>query len=289
MDKGVPVTDDGGMKAPSDRMVLWRDSSLPDGLELLSASCFAYSYPAHFHDGFVVAAFSDGAQRHRVSRWSGIATRDTVMIIPPGEVHTGEAVEREHGWKYCAFYPSDRFMNAIADDVLGGQGSLEFGREIARQDPAVASLLSCANTVMARSPDILEKQSRTYAALAAVIARYGRRTRRDPVARLLRADVARAIDYLEAHYGEQVSLGDVATAVGLSEYHFMRTFKAATGLSVHRYLTQIRLKHAKACLAQGVRASEVAITVGLFDQSHLNRQFRMHFGLTPGQFAAACR
>ncbi|WP_459607968.1 helix-turn-helix domain-containing protein [Dickeya oryzae] len=50
----------------------------------------------------------------------------------------------------------------------------------------------------------------------------------------------------------------------MSEFHFMRVFQATTGLSVHRYLTQIRLFRAKALLSQGVSAIETAHSAGFF-------------------------
>ncbi|WP_138466925.1 AraC family transcriptional regulator [Poseidonocella sp. HB161398] len=272
-----------------DRMTLWRDSSLPDGLELLRASCFDHSYPAHFHDEFVIAAFSRGAQRHRVLRREGVAAAGTVMIIHPGEVHAAEAAARDAGWDYCAFYPSARFLEGIADDVLGGRGELDFGSEVIRHDPGATRALNRAHRVMTEAPDVLERECAAYEAFAALIARYGQRARRHAAPGTARAGIRRSLDYLAAQYGGPVSVREAAGAAGLSEYHFMRAFRAATGLSVHGYLTQIRLRHAKALLAAGTGAAEVAASVGFFDQSHLIRQFRRHFGVTPGAYAAACR
>ncbi|MFD2439331.1 AraC family ligand binding domain-containing protein [Paracoccus kondratievae] len=101
------------MTRKRDKISLWRDNSLPDGLELLRASCFDYRYPAHFHEEFVIAAFARGAQRHRIGRHDGVAGAGSVMIIPPGEVQTAEAAERDRGWEYCAFYPSARFLDPL--------------------------------------------------------------------------------------------------------------------------------------------------------------------------------
>lgn len=272
-----------------DRVRLWRDTSLPGGLELLRASCFDHSYPAHFHDEFVIAAFADGAQRHRIARHDGIATAGTVMIIAPGEVHTGAAVERDRGWDYCAFYPSAAFLNTIADDVLGGRGHLDFGRNALRHDTAVTNLLLRANVIVASTPDVLERQCAAYDAFAAVIVRYGERIHPGPEPKPQRANIRQSVDYLQAYLAEPIAIKEVAAIAGLSEYHFMRTFREATGLSVHRYLTQLRLHRAKALLAQGFSAAETAVSVGLFDQSHLIRLFRSHFGITPREFAAACR
>jgi AraC-like DNA-binding protein len=272
-----------------DRMKLWSDTSLPDGLELLRASCFDHSYPAHFHDEFVIAAFSRGAQRHRVLRREGIADAGTVVIIHPGEVHAAEAAERDDGWDYCAFYPSVRFLESIADDLLGGYGQLNFGNDVIRRDLASTHHLFSAHAIITNTPDVLEKQCAAYDAFASVIGRYGNRGRQGTSTKSLRTNIRQATDYLEAHFGEPISIGEVAAVAGLSEYHFMRVFRAATDLSVHRYLTQIRLNRSKALLARGLGAAETAVSVGLFDQSHLIRHFRKHYGVTPREYVTACR
>lgn len=271
-----------------DRMKLWRDTGLPDGLELLRASCFDYSYPAHFHDEFVIAAFSRGAQRHRVLRRNGVAMAGTVMIIHPGEVHAAEAAARDHGWDYCAFYPSSGFLETIADDVLGGHGPLDFGNDVIRHDVDATRLLLRAHAIISNTPDRIEKECAAYDAFGSIIARYGQRTRQGRSLRLVRADIRQSMEYLEAHYWEPVTVGDVAAVAGLSDYHFMRLFRATTGLSVHRYLTQIRLNQAKTLLSRGICAAETAVSVGLFDQSHLIRHFRRHYGVTPSDYAKAC-
>lgn len=272
-----------------DRMKLWRDNGLPDGLELLRASCFDHSYPAHFHDEFVIAAFSRGAQRHRVLRREGVAEAGTVMIIHPGEVHAAEAATRDHGWDYCAFYPSANFLETIADDVLDGRGPLDFGNDVIRHDVEATQHLLRAHAIITSTPDRMEKECAAYDAFGSIITRYGQRSRSGRSTRAVRADMRRSMDYLETHYREPVAVREVAAVAGLSDYHFMRVFRATTGLSVHRYLIQIRLNRAKALLSRGIGSAETAVSVGLFDQSHLIRHFRQHYGVTPREYATACR
>jgi len=272
-----------------DTMRLWRDNSLPDGLELLRASCFDHRYPAHFHEEFVIATFTRGAERYRVSAREGVANAGTLMIIPPGEVHSAEAVERDRGWDYCAFYPSQAFLERIADGVLGGQGALDFGSEVVRHDPVVTRNLLRAHAVVSGSQDAIEKQCAVYEAFGAVIGHYGKRGRRRSRPPTLDVNIRDAVAFLQEHYDRPVTVREVASVVGLSEYHFMRAFRAKSGLSVHSYLTQIRLHRAKALLARGVAAVETALAVGFFDQSHLTNQFRKYFGVTPGAFVAASR
>lgn len=277
------------MKKKRDDIQLWKDKAFQGEMEVLRASCFDHRYPAHFHDEFVMAVFARGAQRTQVCRKTGVAAAGTVMIIHPGEVHTGEAVERDLGWDYCAFYPSETLMNSIADTLLPGKGQINFGREVMHHAPQMAKGLLQSASVLTYSQDAMEKECALFGLLSALITRYGQRTTRSGAMSQARADVRRAVEYLQAHYHQPVSVLDVASAAGLSEFHFMRLFQNTTGLSVHRFLTQIRLTRAKSLLSLGVSAAQTALDVGFFDQSHFSRTFRTHFGVTPGAYAAACR
>jgi len=46
--------------------------------------------------------------------------------------------------------------------------------------------------------------------------------------------VSKALWFIESHFAEDLSLGDVATAGGVSRYHMSRVFGASTGCSVVR-------------------------------------------------------
>ena len=275
------------MRESRDEIKLWRDKGLHGGMEILRASCYEHSYPAHFHDEFVIAAFARGAQRTRICRERGIAAPGTVMIIAPGEVHTGEAVQRDEGWDYCAFYPSQALLNGVAETVLRGKGEVNFGSEGMRHDPKMARRMLQASAVLSESRDPLEKECVMYQVLNLLVGRYGERSVSKGRQDVVRTDIRRAVDFLQCAYMHPVSVKEIAEVAGLSEFYFMRTFQNMTGLSVHQYLTQLRLVRAKALLAKGVSAAQVASDVGFFDQSHLIKHFRAHFGTTPGVFAAA--
>lgn len=270
-----------------DDIKLWRDNELHGGMEILRASCYEHSYPPHFHDEFVIAAFARGAQRTRICRQKGIAAAGTVMVIMPGEVHTGEAVQRDEGWDYCAFYPSQSLINDVAETVLKGRGDVNFGTEGMRHAPRIARRMLHAAQVLNASDDPLEKACVMYHILNILIGNYGERTVKGARQDVMRADIRKAIEFLHSSYAQTLTVKEIATVAGLSEFYFMRTFQAMTGLSVHQYLTQIRLVRAKGLLSRGISASQVASDVGFFDQSHLIKHFRAHFGTTPGLFAAA--
>ncbi|WP_406239282.1 helix-turn-helix domain-containing protein [Acetobacter orientalis] len=85
--------------------------------------------------------------------------------------------------------------------------------------------------------------------------------------------------------------GQIEKAIikNLCEPGRMAALRTMIGLSVHQFLTQIRLNHAKTLLAKGVSAAQTATSVGFYDQSHLINQFRRYFGVTPKQYATTSR
>ena len=94
-----------------------------------------------------------------------------------------------------------------------------------------------------------------------------------------------AISYMEQHFTENVGLDVLAALCGISVSTFRRTFLAAFHRSPGHYLTDLRLKAAMRQLTTSNRLiSEIALSTGFFDQSHLTRVFVRERHMTPGEF-----
>jgi AraC-like DNA-binding protein len=82
-----------------------------------------------------------------------------------------------------------------------------------------------------------------------------------------------------------LSLGDIATVIGFSSYHFARAFKATTGISPYQYVLQCRVELAQQLLQDKERSlAEVAIEAGFGNQSHMTTLFRRVLQTTPKQY-----
>ena len=89
-------------------------------------------------------------------------------------------------------------------------------------------------------------------------------------------------DFIEERLAEDLSIADMAAVVHMSQFHFARAFKTATGESPHRYLTQRRMEQAKVLLSvTRLSVAEVAYRVGFYNTSHFTAQFRKATGTTP--------
>jgi len=89
-------------------------------------------------------------------------------------------------------------------------------------------------------------------------------------------------EFIDAHLDQQLSLAQLAQTVALSQYHFARRFREATGTSPHRFVTERRVDRAQRLLTNSaLPISVVANECGFSDQSHMTRVFQQWFGATP--------
>jgi AraC family transcriptional regulator len=101
---------------------------------------------------------------------------------------------------------------------------------------------------------------------------------------LSQSDLSQAVDYIQTHFTETLSVAEVANSVQMSPYHFSRLFKQTTGLTPYQYILRCRVERAKRLLRQNLPIAEAAVQAGFASQSHLNRHFKQQLGLTPRQF-----
>ena len=88
--------------------------------------------------------------------------------------------------------------------------------------------------------------------------------------------------YLAARMSERITLDDVARTVHVSPFHLARIFQQQTGVPVHRYLTQLRLRASLERLADG-DLTAVALELGFSSHSHFTDAFRREFGHSPSE------
>src|SRR5271168_3527086 len=98
----------------------------------------------------------------------------------------------------------------------------------------------------------------------------------------------KALWYVESHLAEALTLDEVAAIGGVSRFHMVRAFAAATGLSVMRYVRARRLTEAARALAGGAPdILALALEADYGSHEAFTRAFRDHFGITPEAVRAA--
>ncbi|HEX6088487.1 MAG TPA: helix-turn-helix transcriptional regulator [Thermoanaerobaculia bacterium] len=97
--------------------------------------------------------------------------------------------------------------------------------------------------------------------------------------------VLHAAELLSRTFRSNWSLTRIARAVGTSPFHLARTFKRATGVTLHQHRLALRL-HASLELLRDTsdEISGIALDLGFTDHSHFTVSFRRRFGLTPSAY-----
>jgi AraC family transcriptional regulator len=95
----------------------------------------------------------------------------------------------------------------------------------------------------------------------------------------------RVREKIESNLDADLSLDTLAAESGYSRAHFLRMFRAATGLTPHQYVLDLRISRAKDCLKQkNSSIIDVAVSCGFSSQSHMTTVFRQRLEMTPAEF-----
>jgi len=208
-------------------------------------------------------------------------------LMTPGSLLLGNAGQsfecgHEHGEgdRCLSFGYAPDFFERVAADA--GSASSEFHRIRVPPLRALAPLVARACAGLAVSMDVpWEEISLELAARTIRLADGLSSHRSDPPTRDV-SRVARTVRTIERHPDARLTLRALARMVGLSPYHFLRTFERLTGVTPHQYIVRARLRAAAKRLAsERGKVIDIALDCGFGDVSNFNRAFRAEFGVSP--------
>ena len=94
-----------------------------------------------------------------------------------------------------------------------------------------------------------------------------------------------ALEYMQAHCAEHLTVSLVAEQAGLSRSRFEHLLKREAGESFTLSLRRLRLEKAKCLLADpSLSVKEIACRVGFLSTSAFSRAFRKLYGQPPSQW-----
>lgn len=207
------------------------------------------------------------------------------LVGYPGDEYTCTH-EHHDGGDECL---SIQLAADIADELCGRSSTWRIGAL-----PPVAELAVAAEFVqraVARRDDIGVDE-----AGLALVARFIRMRRGlsyapQRLSASIRRRMVQSAEWLSANAAGRIDLAAAAARAGLSPFHFLRTFKAALGVSPHQFLLRTRLRVAAQRLLdeQDVPVTVIALEVGFEDLSNFVRTFHRAAGISPGAFRKLAR
>jgi AraC-like DNA-binding protein len=96
--------------------------------------------------------------------------------------------------------------------------------------------------------------------------------------------ISKITRFIAMHYSDKLTVKGLAGQVHLDEAYFGHLFKKITGITVHRYIMQIRVRNAENMLQSGnYKVHEVAEQCGFSDVVHFYKSFRAMLGFPPSR------
>jgi AraC-like DNA-binding protein len=286
--------------APEQSWAVWARVSPAPGqvMDLLHAR-MAEPFAPHVHDGFSIGVCIEGLEMIRYRGRPHYAAPGSVVILPPGEAHTGGPSDGSN-FVYRVMYPTAELLGD------GAARPPRFPQPVVT-DPALATGLRRAHAALSRvaqgsgsrpanpaaprlvvskpaATEPLETESRLCWLFGELVQRHAAPAGPADAPPGTGAVARQVMDRLADQLTGPPALAELAADAGLSRYQLLRSFRAEVGMPPYAWLAQHRVARARLLLEQGHRPAAVATLTGFADQAHLTRWFRRVVGVTPGAY-----
>ena len=233
----------------------------------------ARHFAPHIHEEYSIGVCTSGVETIRYRGAAHLSGPGTVVILEPGEPHTGGPADDR--FTYKVMYPRVGLLGEGLPAPHFPSGVVD--------DPWLADELLRTHAALTGGAEPFAAESRLVEMLTAVVCRHA--TPVPDLADRRDAPLVRAVmDRLAAELTDPPSLAGIAADLGRSRYHVLRTFCQHVGIPPYAWLAQYRVGRARALLAAGRTPAQAASAVGFADQAHLTRWFRRVVGITPGVY-----
>lgn len=243
----------------------------------------ARSFGRHWHDHFGVGWLLAGGQRSASGRGPVQAMAGHVITHNPGEVHDGQPLQgRPRDW--CMLNLQPQALQAFTPHAVD---ALALAQPVLHDMPLRRALQALVRRLQSwragDDPSALAAERALLQLLHRLLDQHASEGRTHDAA----PGLQRAIDRLADDSLPTATLAELAALAGCSRFQLLRRFELRLGLPPHAWLRALRVERARCLIARGASLAQVAADCGFADQSHLNRCFTRHTGVTPGQWRAA--
>lgn len=258
-----------------------------DNLEVLKALFFKHSFGRHYHEGYALGIILQGSETYQCNKKTHVAPKGSIVIVNPGEVHTGQASDLDQGWGYFMLYPHLSLIQKALEQMEIDKNKLPWFPKSVVFDDVFGKIICRFMTALEAKDSKLALDSFFLELLHILIERYADFNPPSHKTCMDSNKVKQVTDKINVDYSENLSLESLAQDVGLSSYALLRLFKKQVGTSPYLLQTGLRIKKAKESLKSGIPIADTAAKCGFTDQSHMTLQFKRWIGVTPGEYFKA--
>ncbi|WP_402719346.1 AraC family transcriptional regulator [Janthinobacterium rivuli] len=260
------------MYASNSTTAFWRDPAMPH-VESRRACHSRACYKPHSHPTFSIGAVDAGGSIFTGSKDGKVTLGNgSLVLVPASCVHACNPLP-DALWSYQMLHLDTQWLQAHAPALDGDTATVLHCPLLYAQFCAMNALLFSLASAAEKNAALLVFLGACASAGADLLP-----SERKPLPRQL----APVLATLQAQ--PSASLRQLAQAAGLSPFQLIRAFRAATGMTPHAYQLNAHVNRARSRLQAGTALAQLAHELGFADQSHLQRVFKAHAGITPGRY-----
>ncbi|CUB04501.1 AraC family transcriptional regulator [Marinomonas fungiae] len=249
---------------------------------LLQASMTDFAYSTHAHEEYSIGVTLTGRQDFYTQGTFHKSHPGQIMVFNPGDAHDGESGDDTTLTYSMLYIHPEQFKPYLTALEVANPEQFRIQDAVFSDLEVQDKILRLARLIELKTATSSEYESLLFE-LTEQLVRY---QSQQPLMAETRRQLLleRAKEYLQDHYQDEVSLDDLCRVACMSKYHFLRCFKAYTGMTPHQYWLNVRIHRGQQALRSGVPVLDVMSELGFNDLSHFNRRFKPVFGMTPRQY-----
>ncbi len=273
---------------------LFNDTILLDRIPIrISTEAVRLKDNSHFHRRIQLCFVLSGELRHTICGKEYIQKAGSCAFILPYMPHIINSIESEdtplvvHIWFHENFFKEQGYDFSSYGEYANFNGyKIPVVCDFPKQEDAPTQIIHKLINEFAREKNLsIKKLAQLTSELFSLACTEPIVKKSDSLFKKQLAGVEDAINYIEQHFREKLSLDDLCEVAGMSRRSFTYHFKYITNLTPLQYILSVRIQTAfKLIMERTMSFDEIAHITGLGNNSNLTRVFLKNLGVTPSFF-----
>lgn len=261
----------------------YKPKSIPE-LTVLDAQISDFRYDVHAHDDYAIGMTLKGNQCFYCNGQHYETGPGAIIQINPEEAHDGFA-GNEEGLMYKMIYIPRNVINELD---MNTSYNFSFTDTVTYNPDIQNAFKGFTEELDESDKDMNHGEDALYQFVLKLI-EHNDLKMSDSDFKEKYDFVCRSINYIHQNIDGKIELDDLCSLVGVSKYHFIRTFKKVTNRTPYQYILDLKLDKARKELELGIAPIIIAERYGFYDLSHLIHRFKKAYGITPYQYQQSFR
>lgn len=241
-----------------------------------------YDMPVqHYHEGYEIYFQVDGSRFFFLKDKQYLMTKGTIAVVLPYELHFGESTSQAYYERYTVNFKKEYLELVLGNEAEDIVSKLRTDVLTLTNDQALQMTALLKNLYAHKNKKSKLEEKIWGCGLVALLSIILDLNCEKESMSNLPEGVNRALNYMDTHYAETLTLEDIAKNSNLDVFYLSHLFKKCMGISVKRYLLAVRTEKAYRMLMDGKSVEQAAQKSGFANYEMMERAFKKIYSCTP--------